>query len=253
MKDKLLTVLFAIAAALLILSFSIGLPIYFRPFYYMQIESLEIPEVSGEDIDTIKEAYNELLDYLTFPGTEFGTGEFEYTESGKAHFVDCKFLFMLDFWVFIASLVTVATLIILVKRKVFQLCLPFGFHPIFVSAVSILLLFAIVAALVAVDFDSAFTVFHMILFPGKTNWYFNWYEDEIIRILPEEFFMNCAILIFASIVILCIGAIVFGIVEKKRRNIEPRVVIKTHYIDFSKDGFDVEKAIKSKEKSNKTK
>ena len=70
MKDKLLTTLFGIAAALLIISFSIGIPIWFRPFYYWQIDVLEIEEYSGEDRETIREAYDEVLDYLTIDGKE---------------------------------------------------------------------------------------------------------------------------------------------------------------------------------------
>ena len=58
MKDKILTGLLGFFIAILIISFSIALPIYFRPFYYMQIESLNIEEYSGADYDTIKKALN---------------------------------------------------------------------------------------------------------------------------------------------------------------------------------------------------
>ena len=71
MKNKILTAVLGIFIALFIITFSIGLPIYFRPFYYMQIESLGIPEMCGESYETIKDAYDEVLDYLTkfLPGT----------------------------------------------------------------------------------------------------------------------------------------------------------------------------------------
>ena len=126
MKDKLLTTLFGICAALLIITFSIGLPIYFRPFYYMQIDALDITGTSGEDYDTVKEAYDEVLDYLTLPGREFGTGEFKYSEEGKSHFEDCKVLFDLNFWVLIVSFAGTLTLAILAKLRKFRLCRPFA-------------------------------------------------------------------------------------------------------------------------------
>jgi integral membrane protein (TIGR01906 family) len=75
--------------------------------------------------------------------------------------------------------------------------------------------FLVIGGLAAINFDVAFTVFHKIFFPGKSNWLFDWNKDQIIRILPQDFFMNCAILILASIIVLCLGCIIFGILEKK--------------------------------------
>ena len=74
--------------------------------------------------------------------------------------------------------------------------------------------FALIGGLVAINFDVAFEIFHKIFFPGKDNWLFSWYKDAIIRILPQDFFMNCAILIFVSIVTLCLGCIGCGIIGK---------------------------------------
>ena len=214
MKNKILTAVLGIFIALFIITFSIGLPIYFRPFYYMQIESLGIPEMCGESYETIKDAYDEVLDYLTLPGKEFGAGVFKYSEEGKSHFVDCKVLFDLNASVLIISIAAIVTLLILAKKKIFKICKPFGLNLLFSSGAFTLGFFALVGGLVAIDFSAAFTVFHKIFFPGKSNWLFDWYEDQVIRILPQEFFMNCAILIFSSIVILCISAIVYSIVAK---------------------------------------
>ena len=216
MKNKILTALFGVFLALLIITFSIGLPIYFRPFYYMQIESLGIPEMCGEDYATIKEAYDEVLDYLTIPGNEFGAGVFKYSEEGKSHFVDCKVLFDLNASVLIISILAVATLIILAKKGIFSMCKPFGLNIIFSTGVFTLGFFGVVGGLVAIDFSAAFTVFHKIFFPGKSNWLFDWFEDQVIRILPQEFFMNCAILIFSSIIILCTLSIVVALILRKK-------------------------------------
>ena len=216
MKNKLLTGLLGFFVAILIITFSIGLPIYFRPFYYLQIDLLDIEEYSGADRETIVEAYNELLDYLTVPGKEFSTGEFPYSEQGKSHFVDCKVLFDLNIPACIISLVGGATLLILKKVGIFELWRPFGMNITFCSGAYTLGGFALIGGLVALDFDTAFTIFHKIFFPGKDNWLFSWYEDAIIRILPQDFFMNCAILIFSSIVILCVGCIITGLIQGYR-------------------------------------
>lgn len=54
MKDsKLASALCIIVLALLILSFSISVPILFRPFYYIQINALDLPEQTGWSEETI--------------------------------------------------------------------------------------------------------------------------------------------------------------------------------------------------------
>ena len=217
MKSKLLTGLLGFFIAILIITFSIGLPIYVRPFYYLQIDLLDIPEDSGASREDIITAFNEVMDYLTLPGEEFSTGIFRHSESGKSHFVDCKRLFDLNICAFFISLIGAATLLMLNKRKVFELWRPFGMNVSFFSGAYTLGVFALIGGLAALDFDKAFEIFHHIFFPGKDNWQFNWYYDEIIRILPQDFFMNCAILILTSVILLGIGCVVGGLVERRMR------------------------------------
>jgi len=103
MKNKLLTALFGICLVLFMLTFCIGLPIYCRFFYYIQIKTLDLEEQTGWSYGTIKEAYDEVLDYLTLPGKQFGTGELKWSEDGKAHFDDCKVLFDLNLGLLLSS------------------------------------------------------------------------------------------------------------------------------------------------------
>lgn len=216
MKNILFTALTGFLVAILIITISIGLPIYVRPFYYYQIDALNIEQYSGADRDTIIEAYNELMDYLTIPGNEFKTGDFKYSESGKSHFEDCKVLFDLNLYALITAVIGLAILMILRAIGVFEMLRPFGRSVIFSSGLFTLLGFGVIGGLCALDFDRAFTIFHKIFFPGKSNWLFSWWEDEIIRILPQDFFMNCAILILLSIIALCTVSIILG--GKKKTN-----------------------------------
>jgi integral membrane protein (TIGR01906 family) len=181
----------------------------------MQIEPLDLVLKTGCDFETIKAAYDQTLDFLTLPNVEFGTGVFKFTEDGKAHFYDCKVLFNLNLTVLIIAFAVATTLFVLDKTKVVKLCRPFNMSVTFISALSIFIVFGILALVVAVDFDTAFTVFHKIFFPGKDNWLFDPRYDQVLNILPEEFFMNCAILIGASIILISVGIIVFQLVKRK--------------------------------------
>ncbi|MBQ9084387.1 MAG: TIGR01906 family membrane protein [Clostridia bacterium] len=225
MREKIIntgaSVLYGVVIAVLVITFSIGLPIYFRQFYYWHIDGLDMVERTGYDYETIKNAYDDVLDYLTVPGNEFGTGELAFSEEGASHFADCKLLFDLNGWAFIISLLLFGLLVTLQRREVITLYRPRGFSISFWSGVGTLSFFASVALLASLDFNTAFVVFHSIFFPGKDNWLFNPHTDEIIRVMPQQFFMNCAILIVCSIIILCAAMIVLGILEKKNRDSRP--------------------------------
>lgn len=214
-KNRILTSVFGVFVVMLLITFSICLPIYFRPFYYMQIEPLEIEEKTGYSKEEIIDSFDELMDYLTLPGKEFSTGVFKHSEDGESHFYDCKVIFTINTILFFISLAVVVTLLILEKKKLFKLCKPFGFSVLLTCGVVTISVFIILAILIFSNFDKAFKIFHQLFFPGKDNWLFNPRKDQIIYALPEQFFANCAILIASSIILGCIIFIVYSIIKKK--------------------------------------
>ena len=211
MKKQLLSVLCAVCVFLFLLTASIGLPIYIRPFYYAHIGAFDLEAVSGYSEEQIREAYDEVLDYLTLPGREFGTGELPHSSDGKAHFEDCKGLFDLNAAILLGSGAVLAVLFLMRKRwGAYRL----GKHSApFWAAVLSLTAPIMIGALAAIDFDRAFVIFHSIFFPGKTNWVFDWYRDPIIRVLPQEFFRNCAILIGGGLITMAGGILIW---EKRK-------------------------------------
>lgn len=198
MLKRAIFVIFAVALVFLVLTVSIGLPIYLRPFYYAHIDALELDQASGFTKDQIRTAYDEVLDYLTLPDKPFGTGEIAHSQEGAAHFADCKVLFDLNAWVLVGSALVVLGILLVRKRCKLPSLRPAAFW----AGVSALTLPIVVGTLAAMDFDRAFVIFHQIFFPGKDNWIFNYYTDPIIQILPQTFFMNCAILIGVGLLLL---------------------------------------------------
>lgn len=195
-----LTAVFIVALVILMLTFSIGLPIYCRFFYYIQIKTLKMEENTGWDYATIKAAYDDVLNFLTLPNRPFGTGALKWSEEGASHFADCKGLFTLNLCGLLCSAAVVAALAVLNRLKIITLCRPLGHRAYFLSAIIAVVLPLVIGALCAINFDVAFEVFHKIFFPGKSNWVFDPRTDEIIEVMPEEFFMNCAIIIGVSLV-----------------------------------------------------
>lgn len=210
-----LTIILIFSLLILMITFSIGLPIYFRPFYYLHINGLDMVENTRWSYEVIKEAYDEVLDFLVL-NRPFGTGELRYSSEGQSHFEDCKILFDLNFYCLLSSFIVSTVIIVLHKFKKIEIQRYFKFNPIFYSSIIAILIPLVVGILASIDFDKAFEVFHTIFFPGKDNWLFDPRTDQIILVMPQEFFRNCAILIGSSLLIITITSIVVSIIRKRK-------------------------------------
>ena len=190
----------------LILSLSIAAPILVRPFYYIQIRALHLPEQTGWSEEVIREAYDEVLDYCVF-GEPFGTGQLAWSESGKSHFEDVRGLFLTDFAVLGVSACLTGALCWLNQTRRLRFYRFRGRGVGFWAGAGTLVLTAAVGALAALNFNRAFVVFHALFFPGKDNWIFDPNTDQIILVMPEVFFRNCALFIGAVLIACCVGLI----------------------------------------------
>jgi integral membrane protein (TIGR01906 family) len=208
--SKPASVVLTLALAVLVLSFSISVPILFRPFYYLQIRTLQLPEKTGWSEEIIREAYDDVLDFCVL-GKPFSTGALPWSESGRSHFADVRVLFLADFAALAVSGALCVVLLILRWRKRLGFCRLWGRGPCFWAGVLPAVFTLAVAGLASLDFNAAFTYFHAIFFPGKDNWLFDPATDAIILVMPEAFFRNCAILIGVVMIVCCVGLIVWDL------------------------------------------
>ena len=213
MKSKLMTALLIVVLMLFAISAGIAAPILSRPFYLLHVRSLELPAQTGYSEAEIMEAYDDVMRFCLHGG-DFSTGRLGWTETGRTHFADVGVLFRLDLWVLGCSAALLLILFLLSRRV--KCARPLGRGPSFWAGWSVLTLFAAIGLWGAADFDRAFTVFHHVFFPGKTNWLFDPAQDEIITILPEVFFRNCALLAIGVISAICIVWILLGRKKKER-------------------------------------
>lgn len=217
-RSKSLTVLLALALALVLLTGSIAAPILCRPFYYAHIGPLGLEEATGLTEGEIRTAFDEMLDYCQGRSEEFSTGVLKWSESGKNHFADVRFLFQLNFQALACALGLLAALLLISSRGRQRPQPLLGRGPAFWAGVGLGTAFLAVGALAALDFDRAFVAFHAVFFPGKDNWLFNPAQDQIISILPQEYFRNCALLILAVSAAGCAGFIIYDLIKKQGRN-----------------------------------
>ena len=226
MKKKVLnhstTIIFILMAMLFSLSAAILIPIIFRPFYYACIKLLNIEGQSGYSYAEIKEAYDGVMNFI-WHGKEFYVGVMNYSEEGVAHFKDCIPLFWLDLWVFIISFTYMLTHFLLVRFHILEFVKYHGFNPLFYSAIVMIVLVVIIGIFGMIDFYKLFEAFHKLFFPGKDNWEFDEDLDEVVKILPENFFALCAAWIGTHVLIFDVSAITYSIKKKKNNKKTPEL------------------------------
>lgn len=209
MMTKLKNFLMTISLSIIILCASIIGTLNFKPLFYLDVKLLDIPKISGMSKDVIVENYNYLIAFTTsVKYQQFKLPSLSFSEGAAEHFQAVRNIFMVLDILLIASLVIFIILLIFNKKtKDYS----------YLKHTSIFLVAFITSflAIFAVNFDAAFNVFHQIFFKGG-YWEFNPNLDPVINMLPEAFFMHCALLILIFIAIAVTASIVYY--KKKKRD-----------------------------------
>ena len=214
---KIISIVITVLLAILIVSIGITLPILFRPFYYMQINALGLPQETGLTFSDIKFSYDEMMDYCLGLRPDFSAGILHFSEEGASHFADVRTLFFIDFAIIGISAIALAVIAIILKKKKLSPYKFKGRSAPFWSVVSIGAISALIGIACAINFRQTFIFFHKIFFVGKENWSFDPDTDPIINLLPNEFFSNCAILIFSVIILFSIAIMLYEFLPRRNK------------------------------------
>lgn len=214
-KNKVWTfsnLLLAIVWMLFWISFAVVVTLNFRSLYYWDIEHLDIEGISGYSEEVIRENYDVLIDYNSM----FYQGELEFptfsmSESGRIHFQEVKRLFSyFQYLLIVTFLICGPILLVNIRKRSFAFLKAAG-------AVT-LVLPSLIAVFIAFNWDWVFVTFHKIAFRND-YWIFDPKYDSVITILPDRFFMHCALLIVLLVVlgaVLCLSVGFFADRKKYR-------------------------------------
>lgn len=189
-----LNLLLAFALTLFIIAAAVVVTLNFRPLYYMDVDLLRIPESSGLSKAEILANYNVLIDYNSIFGPQ--TLEFPtlaMSETGRIHFEEVKNVFVFfELLALVSGLLSAAGIVYRHFRK----------NPgyLFLTGILTVALPAVLGLLIALNWQTVFVLFHKIVF-NNDYWIFDAATDPVITILPDAFFMHCALLILALVVL----------------------------------------------------
>ncbi|NLP34557.1 MAG: TIGR01906 family membrane protein [Clostridiales bacterium] len=206
-RFKFTDFIIGIIFTLLLISMSVVITINFRPLYYLDVEALNIEATSGYPKQEILDNYNALINY----SSPFYKGSLSFptlsaSENGLQHFKEVKDIFTFFYILGAITLVLVVAIILYKRRKK-------DYHYLLVSSITTIVLPIIVALAIAIDFDTSFVIFHKIFF-NNDYWIFDPTTDPVIKILPDTFFMHCALLIIFFVIL---GSILLATIYFNKR------------------------------------
>lgn len=200
---KITNILIGILFTLFFISISVIIILNARSLYYNTIDRFELEKYSGLDRGTIIENYDALIDYCS----PFYKGELKFpslasSESGTSHFAETKVIFV-SFYYIVAITGIILLFIILYKKK------HHDTSYLRTSAITIIVLPSIVGIATALNFEKTFLLFHKLAFRND-DWLFDPATDPIITLLPEEFFMYCAI---GIVILVLVGSLILFLID----------------------------------------
>jgi integral membrane protein (TIGR01906 family) len=181
----------------------------------MDIKLLNIVENSGLSKEAIVQNYDALIDY----SSPFFFGDLKFptlaaSPSGLQHFVEVKNIFtsfyILGFVTFIIGII-----IIFQKKKKKE------YNYFLVSAITSIVLPLILGIYMYFDFDRAFVVFHKIFFKND-YWLFDPATDPVITILPDTFFLHCAVMIIVLVLLFSVAFVGIYLWNRQHNRIKYR-------------------------------
>lgn len=212
MKSKLTKLTLSIILTLTIISLAVVLTLACKPLYYLDIHALHIPETTGCTISEIKANYDAVIDYsLSFGNAPLEFPTFPMSEGGRIHFEEVKNIFNLFKYIAIFGTLTGAAGILRQRRKQ-----SYGYLKL--TAILTVALPAVIGATVALNWDWTFAAFHELAF-NNDYWLFDPATDPIINILPDAYFLHCAVMI---LVLVILGSLICGLIYRRvqRKNVK---------------------------------
>ena len=188
---------------------------YYEPFYASEHRKLtlygkSIADHIGISLDELDELTSFTLNYLNDKDASLdlqmkikGQIREVFTQEEKQHMVDVQRLNLIaNKLLLLSGAVTLVCLAYLIITKQ-----PFStlFYVYKRTMLTVLAVFAVLGIWVFIDFDSFWTLFHHIFFPGNELWILDLRKDVLIMIVPPEFFYHLVIRILFTFIALLIG------------------------------------------------
>lgn len=200
-------ILLALVLTTFIFTLAVVLILNFKWLYYIDITLLGIEQRSGMSVSSIKEHYDVLIRYNQF----WFTGDLQFpalpmSVTGRIHFQEVKVIFtVVQILCMITFVVSVFGIIKKIKNR------QVGYFKI--AGLLSLAIPTVLGISALLWWDKFFIIFHKIFFRND-YWLFDSTTDPVILMLPDGFFMHCAI---GILLLIFLGSLLCLKIDKKQR------------------------------------
>ncbi len=195
-------ILIAVCLFVILLINAFDYSVYYRPqFYEKTFSKYNVTEDAQMEMSEVLSLCDYLINYLkgdeetleNYRAVVNGEERLFYSEREILHMEDVKVLFQWGLTIRRSCIAIVVVLvgILTILKLPFLKTLAKSIIGTFLAILGIL---AVLTAVIASDFNRAFTMFHEIFF-NNDLWLLDPNEDWVIRLLPEGFFMDMVIVI----------------------------------------------------------
>ena len=164
--------------------------------------------------------YNRIIDYVMNPLIQnLNFKNFTISQNGQMHFFDVKVIFTILCIISLATIMFLLTYIVYKRFFYDKTKLMSRINGNLVTLRNyfnglILGFLVFITSFIIIDFTKIFNLMHKALF-SNDYWIFNEVNDSIITILPESFFMLCAV---SVIILLIVETIIINVSVKNKIN-----------------------------------
>lgn len=209
-EHRFLQIVLGIVLSTAILAAAVALTLNFRPLYVRDVGAYDLPGRTGMSQAEILEQYDALIAYNNIGGPDvLEFPDLPSSETGLIHFAEVKTIFLaFEWWAILGGILSIAGILFFRRQKSKRYLQCAGL---------ISLLFpAAVGLLVALCWDKVFVWFHQIFFRND-YWIFSADTDPIILLLPDGYFMHCAVLIIGLYLLGGAACLIcYGLSRRKR-------------------------------------
>lgn len=225
-KGKQILGSFALGLVILLGMIGLGLVIVFsaRILYSANIGRWGLERISGMPREEILLNYDALMRWCwPWHTAELAFPTLSMSANGAQHFAECKALF--NFFTLGGAMALFVGIANILRMRRTALSPDTGLEDarsecrVMTAAGVVSILIPVVLLLAAaVDFDRTFVLFHKLFF-GNDLWIFDYRTDPVILILPETYFLLCAVVISLTVLAGGIAVIIMGLRLRKRLDI----------------------------------
>ena len=210
-RNKIRAFLLGLVGMVFLLSAAVVLTLCCRSLYKADMRHLHLARQTGYSEEEILANYNELIDYNLSPfhtRLEFPT--FPMSQEAEIHFKEVKRIFQGFLWMLVVSGVFLGVITVRGRKKKNWMFLKYtGICSIAIPVAAGILIWR--------NWERVFVTFHELVFQND-YWLFDPVTDPVILVLPDEYFMHCAMMILAILFVGAAASLLFWHRMKKPEN-----------------------------------